>query len=291
MLKGRLGLRTARIPQKDRHGLLWLEKGKLWAQDGTLSFSTSGYGNLPAGKYDIPFQMLTAIILQPGTSVTHDAMRLLARNGTALLVTGKDGVRFYASMPFGPHDSKLARQHARCWADSEIRIYLARKLYAWRLGEIFPNADITVLRGMEGARMKKMYQLLAEKFNINWNGRRYDRQNPDATDLPNQAINHAVTAVEGIAMIAVTVTGAIPSLGFIHEDAHSAFCLDIVDLYRDTITLPLAFQAVNEYNKNQELTIDRTVRQLANKLFRKEKLVNSMIDKIKGLFDGSNSNV
>ena len=38
MLRGRLGLETARIPHADRHGLLWLSRGALTVQDGTLRF-------------------------------------------------------------------------------------------------------------------------------------------------------------------------------------------------------------------------------------------------------------
>ena len=34
MLKGRLGLETARIPHADRHGLLWLSRGELCVVDG-----------------------------------------------------------------------------------------------------------------------------------------------------------------------------------------------------------------------------------------------------------------
>ena len=38
MLKGRLGLATARIPHKDRNGLVWLSRGALVVEDGTLHF-------------------------------------------------------------------------------------------------------------------------------------------------------------------------------------------------------------------------------------------------------------
>ena len=38
MLRGRLGLETARIPHADRHGLLWLSRGALTVRDGTLRF-------------------------------------------------------------------------------------------------------------------------------------------------------------------------------------------------------------------------------------------------------------
>lgn len=285
MLKGRLGLETARIPQSDRFGLLWLSKGRLWVEDGTLKFTSAGDSYLPAGEYGVPFQMLCGIMLQPGTTVTHDVLRLLSRHGTALVVVGTDAVRYYASMPFGPNDSRLARTQAILWADSEKKIYIARKMYAWRMGEIFPNSDLNTLRGMEGARMKEMYQFHAQKYQINWNGRKYDRQNPDEADIPNQAINHAASAVEAAAFIATAITGTIPQLGFIHEDSGNAFCLDIADLFRDLITIPLAFSAVKELQTASNLTPDRCVRFLAGKMFRNKSLVGLMIDKIKGLFN------
>ena len=76
-----------------------------------------------------------------------------------------------------------------------------------------------------------------------WRARRYDRTNPTAADIPNQAINHASVAVTSAAVIAVTYVGAIPQLGFIHEHSSEAFALDVADLFRDTVLLPAAFQS------------------------------------------------
>ena len=45
MLRGRLGLETARIPHADRHGLLWLSRGALTVRDGTLRFERQGEAN------------------------------------------------------------------------------------------------------------------------------------------------------------------------------------------------------------------------------------------------------
>ena len=42
MLKGRLGLETARLPHSDRHGLLWLDRGTLSVEDGCLRFVAAG---------------------------------------------------------------------------------------------------------------------------------------------------------------------------------------------------------------------------------------------------------
>lgn len=284
MLKGRLGLETARIPHADRHGLIWLNRGRLYVEDGVLRFATVGFGEMPAGDYVLAFQTVSVVLLGPGSTVSHDALRLLARHGTGLVAVGEDGVRFYASMPFGPDDSLLARRQVRAWTNEESRRLVARRMYAWRLGEVLPSSDIAVLRGIEGARARKSYETLARQFGIDWGGRKYDRQNPESDDAPNQAVNHAATAVEAAAMVAVASTATLPQLGFIHEDSGLSFCLDIADLFRDAVTLPVAFGAVREHSRRPDLPLERCVRQLAGKTFRRQKLIPTMIERIKELF-------
>ena len=122
VLKGRLGLEGGRISQADRNGLLWLGRGNLYVDDGTLHFRCAGFDDLVAGDYALPFQTLTCLILQPGTSVTHDAMRLCAAHGTGLVAVGEGGARFFASAPLGTHESLRARKHARLWCDAAKRI-------------------------------------------------------------------------------------------------------------------------------------------------------------------------
>jgi len=284
-MRGRLGLESARIPQQDRHGLLWLARGQLYVHEGTLRFRCAGFIDIDPGDYAIPFQLLTCIVLQPGTSLTHDVLRLCASHGTGIVAVGEGGTRFFASAPAGPNESARARRHATLWADEAARLTVARRLYAWRLGEIFPGADIAVLRGMEGSRMKETYKRLAAQFGIVWRGRRYDRDNPDASDLANQAINHVVTAVEATAMVAVAVTGAVPQLGFIHEDAGGSFTLDITDLFRDTVTLPVAFTAARQAEGRPAGEVERISRRLAAKTLREKRIVLAMIDRIKELLD------
>ena len=287
LLKGRLGLETARIPHVDRHGLLWLSKGRLYVEDGTLRFVTAGSGEMKPGDYAIPFQTISNVLLGPGGSVTHDALRLLARHGTGLVAVGEGGIRFYASMPFGPDDSRLARLQISAWADQGKRLDIARRMYAWRIGEILPYQDITVLRGIEGARMKSIYDTLARQYRITWKGRRYDRRKPEDSDLPNQAINHSATAVEAAAMIAVACTGTLPQIGFIHEHSGNAFCLDVADLFRDSVVVPVAFSAVAEFLRNEFASIEHAVRTKTARALHEKQTIAHMIDHIKDLFDGN----
>lgn len=259
--------------------------------EGTVRFATKGFGKLEAGDYSVPFQNVSNFLIGPGCTITHDVLRLFARHGTGLIAVGENGVRFYASMPSGADTSKLARRQVTLWAEkAHGRNLVVRRMYAWRLGEVLPDAEISVLRGIEGSRMKKVYQNLAQQFDIKWYGRRYDRQRPESNDTPNNAINHASTAVEGAAMIAVAATSTIPQLGFIHEDSANAFCLDIADIYRDEITIPVAFSATKEHNKNPDQDLERLVRRKAGKILKKKKIIPDMITKIKELLEPEQQN-
>ena len=180
MLRGRLGLETARIPHADRHGLLWLSRGALMVRDGTLRFERqsgpTADSPLEEGEYGIPFQTLSMILLGPGSTVSHDALRLMARHGTALVAVGEDGVRCYTAPPLMPDTSDIARRQMRAWGDSDgSRVAIARRMYALRLGEVLPHQNLDALRGIEGARMKRTYQTLSQRYGITWRGRRYDR--------------------------------------------------------------------------------------------------------------------
>ncbi|MFT7721623.1 MAG: type I-E CRISPR-associated endonuclease Cas1e [Roseateles sp.] len=283
MLKGRLGLEQARIPHADRHGLLYLDRGVLSVEDGCLHFVSAG-GSLPAGTYQLPHQTVSALLIGPGTSLSHDVLRLLARHGTSLVAVGSDATRLYTAPAFGPDRSDLARAQARAWADERQRLAIARKMYARRLGEILPHTDIDVLRGIEGARVKASYQLLAQQFGITWKRRAYDRSRPDAADSANAALNHASTAVRAAAGVAVASVSALPQLGFIHEDSDQSFVLDVADLYRESVTLPIAFSVAKRLDEGTDESVDRLVRRAAAREFRRIGLVPKMIDDIQSLF-------
>jgi CRISPR-associated protein Cas1 len=290
MLKGRLGLDSAKVPHSDRAGLLYLARGALTARDGTLAFlqgTATDADALTAGDYAIPLQAVSMILLGPGSTVSHDALRLLAHARTALAAVGEDGVRMYTAPPLIPDRAGLARVQARLWADDDMRIMIARRMYAMRLGEILPHRDLNVLRGIEGARMKESYRLLAKSIGIDWKGRHYQRDNPTAADLPNQALNHASSAVEAAAAISVAATATIPQLGFIHEDAGQSFVLDISDLYRVVVTIPCAFKAAKHCTQRPTENIERVTRRLTGETLARDQVIPEMIDRIKKLIGGT----
>ena len=229
------------------------------------------------------------ILLGPGSTVSHDALRLMARHNTALVAVGENGVRCYTAPPLSPDTSDIARRQMRAWADAEgTRITIARKMYALRLGEVLPHTDLNTLRGMEGARARQAYRNIARQHGIDWKARRYDRNEPDWADIPNQCLNHASVAVTAAAAIATTSVGAIPQLGFIHEHSGEAFVLDIADLFRDTVILPAAFKSAKAVLDDPTLGIERQTRRTTGNILRNERVISKMIDRIKAMFQDVN---
>ena len=80
--------------------------------------------------------------------------------------------------------------------------------------------------------------------------------------------------------------GALPPLGFIHEGSSNAFTLDVADMWRTEITIPLAFSVARRVLDDLGLTLEREVRKEAAIWFRKHKLIPAMIDRIRDLLNG-----
>ena len=285
MLSGRLGLDKARIPHVDRHGVLALRFGRVSVEDGCLKFIQDGDGNKTGIEFAIPYQTVSCLMLEPGTSVTHDAVRLLARHGTGLVFCGMGGTRVYSSPPLMPDSSALARMQARAWSDPEARNSVARTMYRIRFGEMPPAMPVEELRGMEAARMRAAYSAVSKRYGIEWKKRSFDRENPTGGDEANQAVNHAATAMYACSGVAVYSVAAIPQLGFLHEDSGNAFVLDVADMFRTSHTLPIAFGGLSDLRSGKGGTdLERAVRKRAAESFSKESMVALMIDRIKELF-------
>jgi CRISPR-associated protein Cas1 len=277
VLKGRLGLDDTRVPQKSRNGLVYVERARVAVDTGSLVLVFDEVGE----TIELPYQRINALLLGPGTTVTHDAVRHCSAHGTAIAFVGTDGTRIYTAPPIFDRDADLARRQATYWAVTTTRVMVAKRMYSKRFGEIPRTNNLDSLRGMEASRIKTAYELIAAEVGITWRGRRYDRGAPDKADLPNQAINHAVTALEACVAIAVQATATLPPLGFLHEQSAKSFVLDICDLYRTTVMVPIAFRCVKKFANAGVGPLDREVRRAVSRHVRETGFVDTVIDDIK----------
>lgn len=196
------------------------------------------------GRIPIPVAALGALLLGPGTVLTHAAATALADTSCSVLWVGEHGVRLYASGVGIARRTGLLERQATLWATRKSRLQVARKLYELRFpGESLGNLSLQQLRGREGARVRRAYRDAAEQTGVLWQGRRYRPSQWEDTDPINQALSAATACMYGISHAAIVALGCSAGLGFIHTGTALAFVYDIADLYKADIAIPSAFEA------------------------------------------------
>ena len=214
-----------------------------------------------AGKVPVPCAALTTLMLGPGTTVTHAAIRALADNGCLVVWTGEEGVRFYAQ---GMGETRSARnllRQARLCSDPALRLQVVRRLYELRFPEpLDPVLTLQQIRGKEGIRVRESYARASRETGVPWHGRSYQRGNWGAADPVNRALSSANSALYGICHAAIVSAGYSPALGFIHTGKMLSFVYDIADLYKAELAIPVAFAAVADAAEGLEGRVRRACR-------------------------------
>lgn len=216
-------------------------------------------------------------MLEIGTRISHAAVRLAAQVGTLLVWIGEGGVRLYsAGQPGGARSDRLLYQ-AKLALDADARLKVVREMYRRRFGEEPPDRrSVEQLRGIEGARVRKMYQLLAQRHGVEWKHRNYDVQAWDAGDIPNRCLSAATSCLYGVTEAAVLAAGYAPAVGFIHTGKALSFVYDVADLYKFETVVPVAFSIAAKRPTEPE----RLVRLRCRDLFREAKLLDRIIPDI-----------
>jgi CRISPR-associated protein Cas1 len=223
---------------RDSWSYLYVEHKKIDQEDKAIALHDK------AGKVAVPCASLTALLLGPGTSITHAAIKALADNGCLVMWTGEGAVRFYAQ---GMGETRSARRllyQARMCSDPQLRLQVVRKLYELRFQEsLAPQLTLQQIRGKEGIRVREAYAKASRETGIEWKGRSYKRDSWAATDAVNRALSSANSCLYGVVHAAIVAAGYSPALGFIHTGKMLSFVYDIADLYKTDITVPIAFTA------------------------------------------------
>jgi CRISP-associated protein Cas1 len=261
---------------RDRWTPIYLEHGRLEVDDSSVKW-ISATGLLCR----LPVATISAILLGPGTTVTHAAMKACADSNTPVCWTGEEAMRFYAFGLAPNHDNDMPRLHAAAWADKKRRSDIARRMFRIR----FPGVDvesksIKELRGMEGLRVRAVYAEFGLKYGVTWKGRNYDKNNWEMADGINKALSIANASLYALTAAVVCSLGYLPSLGFVHDAGTLPFIYDMADLYKHLVSIPAAFTAIRQKPDDD----GELVRKLLKLRVEEEKLLQRMPKDLEALF-------
>jgi CRISPR-associated protein Cas1 len=261
------------IPEKDRMSMIFIGMGQIDVRDGAFVVIDEVNGE----RMHIPVGSVACLLLEPGTRVSHAAIKLAATVGTLLIWVGDAGVRLYsAGQPGGARSDKLLYQ-AQLALDEKLRLKVVRKMFELRFGEEPPSRrSIEQLRGMEGARVRKTYQLLAKQYGVKWKGRRYDPKQWDASDVANQCLSSATACLYGITEAAILAAGYAPAIGYLHTGKPLSFVYDIADIVKFETVVPAAFRVAA---RNPPMP-EREVRIACRDAFKQSRILQRLIPMI-----------
>ena len=224
------------------------------------------------GRVPIPIAAMTVLLIGPGVTITHAAVKVISESGCLVIWCGERAARFYAS---GTGETRSARnllhQAALCM-NPDKHMEVVRRMYLRRFPKM-ESANLTLqqLRGLEGIRMREAYRQASKSTGIKWSARDYKKSDWDAADPINKALSIANAILYGLCQAAIISLGYSTGLGFIHTGKMLSFVYDVADLYKAETTIPAAFKAVKSMTDTEPL--DRLVRIACRQAFYSSQLL------------------
>ena len=270
-------LRNLRELPKFRDGLsyLYIERGRIESDAKAIAW----YGE--EGKVSVPAAALGVLMLGPGTSIIHEAVKALADNGCLINWVGEAGVRFYAGGAGETRSSANLMRQAAWWADPGKHLQVVRRMYTMRFDEpLSPDLSLEQIRGKEGVRVRTVYAQASREWGVPWRGRSYRRGSWGDADPVNRALSAGAACLYGVCHTAILSAGYSPALGFVHTGKQLSFVYDIADLYKTEVLVPVAFRLVAESDEG----IESRVRHHLRDAMREAGLLERVVDDLHSLF-------
>ena len=240
------------LPQvKDKYPFIYLERGRLEIDDASVKWI-----DCENNVVRLPIATLNCLLLGPGTSITHEAVKVTAQANCSICWVGEDSLLFYACGQSPTADTRNLREQVKLSADPKKSLDVAKRMYSRR----FPDADLTgkslkELMPMEGHRIRTLYERKAQEYGVGWKGRSYTPGKFQLGDITNQILTACNAALYGILSSAVHSMGYSPHIGFIHSGSPLPFVYDLADLYKEHLCIDLAFSLTldmaGKYNKHK----------------------------------------
>lgn len=243
------------VRAQDRLTFIYLEHSVISRESNAITATDE------RGTVHIPAASLGALLLGPGTTVTQQAMVLMAESGSTVVWVGEQGVRYYCHGRSLARSSRMLLAQARLVSSRRSRMRVAREMYAMRFpGEDTSGQTMQQMRGKEGTRIRRIYAEQARRTGVEWSGRSYKVDDFDDADQINQALSAINTALYGVVHSVIVALGCSPGLGFVHTGNVRSFVFDIADLYKGEVTIPLAFDLVASHPHDIAVAARRAIR-------------------------------
>jgi len=238
---------------RDRYPFIYLEHGRLEIYASSVKWISAD-----REVFRLPAALIATILLGPGTSVTHEAIKVLATLNTTVCWVGEDSLNFYAVGQSPTANTYNLKKQVALASDPKKAIRVARNMFLKRFTDVdVSQKTLPELMALEGKRVQKCYANLANKYFVAWGGRSYVPGNFTLSDLTNKLITAGNAALYALVSSVIHALGLSPRIGFIHSGSPLPLVYDIADLYKEELVFDMAFaltvKMAGEYNRYEAL--------------------------------------
>lgn len=254
------------LPHRARSPFVALEFGILRVAEYSLYLDRNDGSGI-----EIPVGMISTLLIEPGVSVTHEAIKLASEHHVLLLWVGEAGIRVYsAGIPGGRSGTRIVRQ-ALQHASHEARMAAAKRLYRLMFDDDMPDTrSFDKLRGIEGAKVKHLYQKIAIDSGVEWGGRH------NSMPALQDAIGFAASCLYGLSETVILASGYSPAIGVVHSGDSRSLVFDLADTIKFKTVIPLAFRVFSD----SEVDVKGRVRRACRDLFREQKTAETLFNNL-----------
>lgn len=226
------------LPQvKDKYPFLYLERGRLEIDDSSVKW-IDAQGNV----IRLPIATINCLLLGPGTSVTHEAVKVLGSANCGVCWVGEDSFLFYAAGLSPTANTRNLLRQAHLATHAEKSLAVVRRMLAKRFpGTDLQGKNLAELRGLEGLRVRQLYEEKARQYGVGWKGRQYTPGKFALSDMTNQILTASNAALYAVLNSCILAMGYSPHIGFLHSGSPLPFTYDMADLYKEDLCIDLAF--------------------------------------------------
>lgn len=261
---------------RDSLSFLYIERAII-EQDNLSICAIRSDGTVP-----IPIAAMTVLMLGPGVSITHAAIKSICDNGCTVIWCGEAASRFYAVGMGETRSADNLLHQAKLCMDEELHMQVVLKMYERRFPDMdCSNLSLSQIRGMEGVRVREAYRLFSKQYGVPWTKRDYKTSSWENASSINRALSTANNVLYGVCQGAIVSMGYSTGLGFIHTGKMLSFVYDIADLYKVECSIPAAFSVVG----NSYSDLEGEVRRECRKRIKQQRIMQRIPTDIAWLFD------
>ncbi len=233
-------------------------------------------------EFDLPIANLNCLMLGPGTSITHRAVEQITQYGCSIVWCGENINLYYALGQPLTYSSKNIITQMSAHESKVDKLNVIRKMYEIRYTDMrLKSKSANELIGIEGIHVQSTYKALAEKYNIQWNGRVYNNIPFREQDNINKAITSANQLMYAIITSIINAIGYSTAIGFIHTGKMLSFVYDISDLYKESLVLPIVFEFTSQYIGD---SIERDIKKHLYNKITEVSIIDKVVNDIDTIF-------